>query len=111
MMKFLVAFTFGAGILLVACSAECFMGETNPEKGEGCYYRKRMHPPGSQWRSKNCMDCTCGSDGHFTCCSAYGRPVNYDETCKFVFDKKECVYKLIPNEDPTKQCQSFGMVG
>ncbi|XP_069836606.1 beta-microseminoprotein-like isoform X2 [Dendropsophus ebraccatus] len=115
MMKFLVALAFGAGILVVACNAFCFNGLSKGVHGEepaGCYYRKRIYPPNSQWRTKDCLNCTCGSSGRFECCSAYGKPVNYDkETCKFVFDKKECVYKLIPNEDPTKQCQSYGMVG
>ncbi|XP_056386391.1 beta-microseminoprotein-like [Hyla sarda] len=79
---------------------------------QGCYYRRKMYPLKSQWRTKTCMDCTCSSDGSYECCSAYGTPVRYDkERCKFVFDQKECVYKLIPNEDPAKQCESYAMVG
>ncbi|XP_077113266.1 beta-microseminoprotein-like [Ranitomeya variabilis] len=114
-MKFLLAIAFGTGILVVVCNAACFSSESKIEAGrepKGCYFRKKMHPLNSQWRTKDCLDCSCNSYGSYKCCTAYGRPVNYDEErCKFVFDKKDCEYKLIPNEDPNKQCLSYGMVG
>ncbi|XP_040292833.1 beta-microseminoprotein-like [Bufo bufo] len=90
-------------------------GDTKVKPGtepKGCYFRKKMYQLNSQWRTKDCFDCSCDSNGKFKCCTAYGKPVNYDkERCKFVFDRKNCVYNLIPNEDPTKQCESYGMVG
>ncbi|KAG9462996.1 hypothetical protein GDO78_022644 [Eleutherodactylus coqui] len=113
--KFLLTIAFGAGILVVFCNAACERGlsELKPgEKPEGCYVKGQMYPLNSKWRTKDCWDCTCGSSGDYECCTAYGTPVNYDpERCKFVFDQKNCVYKLIPNPDPTKPCESYGMVG
>ncbi|XP_056388328.1 beta-microseminoprotein-like [Hyla sarda] len=111
--KFLVAVAFGAGILIVVCNAGCLRGESKTKlEPKGCYFRKKIYPLNSHWRTKDCMDCTCDSHGNYECCTIYGTPGNYDkERCKFVFDKKECVYKLIPNKDPTKQCETYGMVG
>ncbi|XP_069835238.1 beta-microseminoprotein-like isoform X2 [Dendropsophus ebraccatus] len=114
-MKFLVAVAFGALTLVVICNAGCLRGKGKIKMGEepkGCYFRKKMHLLNSQWRTKDCMDCKCDSYGSYECCTVYGTPANYDkERCKFEFDQKQCVYKLIPNEDPTKQCESYGMVG
>ncbi|KAM4034916.1 beta-microseminoprotein-like [Anomaloglossus baeobatrachus] len=114
-MKFLITIAFGTGILVVLCNAACFRKESKIKAGgepEGCYFRKKMHPLNSQWRTNDCLDCSCYSSGSVECCTAYGRPVNYDEErCNFVFDEQDCEYKLIPNEDPNKQCESYGMVG
>ncbi|XP_066456697.1 beta-microseminoprotein-like [Eleutherodactylus coqui] len=114
-MKVFVAVAFGAGILVVLCSAACYRSDIEVIAGQepkGCYFRKKMHPLNSEWRTKDCLDCTCGSSGDYECCTAYGRPVDYDpDRCNFVFDRKDCVYKLIPNSDPNRQCTSYGMVG
>ncbi|XP_075697641.1 beta-microseminoprotein-like [Rhinoderma darwinii] len=114
-MKFLVTVAFGAGIFVIVCNAYCFSTDNKVEPGKepkGCFYRKKMYSLNSQFRTTNCLDCTCKSDGNMDCCSAYGTPVNYDkERCHFKFDQQACMYKLIPNEDPTKQCESYGMVG
>ncbi|KAG8551983.1 hypothetical protein GDO81_004362 [Engystomops pustulosus] len=114
-MTFLVTLAFGAGILVVACNAACYrsgIAVTFGEEPEGCYHRRKLYPLYSQWRTKTCYDCRCFGDGNYECCQVHGTPVNYDkERCHFEFDKEKCVYNLIPNEDPTKQCQSYGMVG
>ncbi|XP_040293136.1 beta-microseminoprotein-like [Bufo bufo] len=114
-MKYLVAVVFGAGILVAISNAACFRSDNKiifGQEPKGCYFGNKMHLLNSEWRTKDCWDCTCNSVGNYRCCTAYGRPVNYDQKrCKFVFDQKECKYKLIPNEDPTIQCESYGMVG
>ncbi|XP_071986882.1 beta-microseminoprotein-like [Engystomops pustulosus] len=113
-MKFLVAFAFGAGIFVVLCDADCFLSDPKLTEGEtptGCLYEGTLYPLNSKWR-KNCYDCTCYGDGNFGCCAAYGYPVNYDkEKCKFVFDEEKCEYVLIPNEDPTIECEDYMLIG
>ncbi|XP_071985552.1 beta-microseminoprotein-like isoform X2 [Engystomops pustulosus] len=114
-MKFLVALAFGAGIFLVTCNAACFSNDNKIKPGQkpkGCNYDGVMHPLNSKWRTKNCFDCWCLSNGNYKCCQAYGTPVNYDKkNCISVFDSKNCVYKVTRIDDPTTECEIYGMVG
>ncbi|KAG8551981.1 hypothetical protein GDO81_004360 [Engystomops pustulosus] len=111
-MKFLAAVTFGIGILVVVCDA-CIRSNVKLKKGEtptGCFYKSTKYPLDHKWR-QNCYDCTCFKNGNYECCPAFGTPAEYDkEKCKFVFDEKECEFVLVPNEDPTVECEGYSMV-
>ncbi|XP_063819768.1 beta-microseminoprotein-like [Pseudophryne corroboree] len=112
-MKYIVAVVFGAGVFFTVCNASCM---TISPKGRqarlGCFYEGQLYKLDSSWRTEDCMDCGCQLNGVISCCTAYGTPVSYDpETCNFVFNKKTCEYELMPNEDPTKKCEKYGMVG
>ncbi|NWI19834.1 MSMB protein, partial [Crypturellus soui] len=68
-------------------------------------------PFGSQWRTKNCLDCSCGTEG-IRCCSSYATPVDFDrEKCERIFQKKTCSYKVVKKDDHTKECPVFAWVG
>ncbi|KAG8551985.1 hypothetical protein GDO81_004364 [Engystomops pustulosus] len=82
------------------------------EKIKGCTYGDIIYPFDSKWRTEECYDCWCFSDGNYKCCQAYGTPVDYDkENCISVFDRKNCVYKVTRIDDPTTECEIYGMVG
>ncbi|XP_053547859.1 beta-microseminoprotein [Bombina bombina] len=110
-MKCLLSMCFAIGILVTVCDAACF--STLPIHGgpEGCMYKRKYHEPGSTWRTKNCLDCSCSNYGEYHCCDVSGRPVNYDkEKCIALFNKATCIYTVVHKDDRSKTC-AHAMVG
>ncbi|XP_073541774.1 beta-microseminoprotein-like isoform X2 [Phyllobates terribilis] len=115
-MKCLVSLLLSAGVFIGLCNASCYSalppalieGETL----KGCLHDQKLYQLGAKWRDDNCLDCSCNLNGVKTCCTCANKPVNYDpERCFFKLNKKTCKYELMPNEDPEKQCLTFGSVG
>ncbi|XP_062436628.1 beta-microseminoprotein J1-like [Rhea pennata] len=113
--------TFLACLLVLVISvtlsnASCFMEELKPTKpGDeilGCTdFEGKLHDFGSQWRTKNCVDCVCFREG-LSCCTSYATPVNFDEEkCESIFDKLTCSYKVVEKADQAKECQVLEWVG
>ncbi|KAG8551986.1 hypothetical protein GDO81_004365 [Engystomops pustulosus] len=115
-MKYLVDLILSACIFITLCNASCMYTEP-PELKEGltlkgCERNGKLHNFGTEWKDEDCYECQCLQNGSLKCCINIEKPSNYDpERCFFEFDKKACKYKLIPNEDPEKQCLSYSVVG
>uniref|UniRef100_A0A803KBB8 Beta-microseminoprotein n=1 Tax=Xenopus tropicalis TaxID=8364 RepID=A0A803KBB8_XENTR len=83
-----------------------------PPSSLGCLYKDELHELGSEFRTKDCYDCTCSMDGSMRCCQAYGTPVGYDKKkCKAIFNKKTCTYRVVEKKDRSKECEGHAMVG
>ncbi|XP_075207796.1 beta-microseminoprotein-like [Anomaloglossus baeobatrachus] len=106
MMKYsLVIVLFGAGIFVGACNAYCFIQETEGNPG-GCILDGELHKSGSSFRTKDCLDCHCHSDGSMNCCNNIPRPVGYNqERCKEIFYKEACVHLAVRKDNPKKTCK------
>ncbi|XP_069837947.1 beta-microseminoprotein-like [Dendropsophus ebraccatus] len=114
--KYLVALILSVGIFATLCNAACSISsppELNEgEKPKGCLHKGKLYELGAEWRGEDCLDCSCSLGGMKRCCGNFMKPVNYDpERCVFKFNKETCEYELIPNEDPEKECLSYGTVG
>ncbi|XP_077113264.1 beta-microseminoprotein-like [Ranitomeya variabilis] len=111
MKSYLVIAWFGAGIFMGVCNAACFFqGSVDGDAG-GCSHEGELHNYGSSWTSKECLNCNCHYDGAMTCCSNFGRPVNYNKVkCEAIFDKEACVYTVVRKDNPQKTCK-HAMVG
>ncbi|KAG8551980.1 hypothetical protein GDO81_004359 [Engystomops pustulosus] len=108
MKYFLVIALFGVGIIVGICNAACFNTGPKARRGrepEGCDLNGKIYKYGSSWRTRDCMDCSCSTDGSLHCCQVGGRPVKYDkEKCTVIFDKDNCKYHVVRNDDPCKTC-------
>ncbi|XP_013814268.1 beta-microseminoprotein-like [Apteryx mantelli] len=112
--------TFLACLLVLAISvtlsnASCFVEELKRESDKevpGCTdFEGKFHEFGSQWETKNCMDCSCSRQG-IGCCTSYATPINFDEEkCEAIFNKLTCSYKVVEKDDHTKECPVFEWVG
>ncbi|NXD13813.1 MSMB protein, partial [Nothocercus nigrocapillus] len=70
-----------------------------------------LHQFDSQWRTEDCLDCSCGKHG-MRCCSSYVTPVAFDEEkCERIFQKLTCSYKVVEKADHTKECPVSAWVG
>ncbi|XP_034263422.1 small serum protein 2-like [Pantherophis guttatus] len=61
-----------------------------------------VHPVGSKWNSKNCMECYCSAD-QIGCCSRYGGPMSI-EGCISKEDPETCTYKFYKIDNPSIPC-------
>ncbi|NXT89862.1 MSMB protein, partial [Anhinga rufa] len=69
-----------------------------------------LHAFGSRWRTEDCYDCSCNTDG-INCCAGFGTPIGFnEEKCEKIFNKKTCTYKVVEKEDPSKECPFNKMV-
>ncbi|CAH2321774.1 Hypothetical predicted protein [Pelobates cultripes] len=115
-MKFILATIFAINILVTQCNAACYtqMNALSPggEEPKGCLDENGvLHEFNTRWRTKDCLDCSCGT-AWISCCSAHGRPVNYDKKKCFVkYDKNACTVEVLQKKDPTKECERYAMVG
>ncbi|KAE8590996.1 hypothetical protein XENTR_v10018270 [Xenopus tropicalis] len=112
-MQCILASVVALGILVATCNAACFNQPPElKENLEGCLYKDELHELGSEFRTKDCYDCTCSMDGSMRCCQAYGTPVGYDKKkCKAIFNKKTCTYRVVEKKDRSKECEGHAMVG
>ncbi|KGL96303.1 Beta-microseminoprotein J1, partial [Charadrius vociferus] len=69
------------------------------------------HEFDSSWRTIDCNDCSC-SRGGIRCCTAYVKPVDYDEEkCVSIFNKETCTYKVVEKDNHSKECPVNAWVG
>ncbi|KFV82845.1 Beta-microseminoprotein, partial [Struthio camelus australis] len=74
-------------------------------------FEGKLHKFGSQWKTKDCMDCSCSREG-IGCCTSYMTPVTYDsEKCESIFNKLTCSYNVVEKADHSKECPVFEWVG
>ncbi|OCT71848.1 hypothetical protein XELAEV_18034825mg [Xenopus laevis] len=100
------------GLLVTSCNASCAIYIPEVGKIKGCKYKGKLHRLGSTFRTKDCMDCSCGLDGSMECCQSYKTPVQYDkEKCTAVFNKKTCSYQVVEKKNRSRECDVFAMVG
>ncbi|CAJ0959697.1 unnamed protein product [Ranitomeya imitator] len=69
--KHFFVIVFAAAICLTVCNAACFMGlpEFQGKPVNGCFFQGEVHPFSSNWVTKDCMQCSCGSNGMLSCCT------------------------------------------
>uniref|UniRef100_A0A8C9EI06 Beta-microseminoprotein n=1 Tax=Pavo cristatus TaxID=9049 RepID=A0A8C9EI06_PAVCR len=110
-MKILLAFLLAMGVIVTQCDAFCFSQIYKPGEAEkGCMVDGVLYPFGEIPRTENCLTCSC-SQHEMHCCSLYSTPVNYDkETCKVIFNKKDCDYDVVPKH-PSRPCTWYSSVG
>ncbi|KFP60010.1 Beta-microseminoprotein, partial [Cariama cristata] len=70
----------------------------------------QLHEFYSYWRTDNCFDCFCSTDG-IDCWSSFVKPVVYDEKCVSIFNKETCTYKVVEKADHSKECPVYQRVG
>ncbi|XP_077309859.1 beta-microseminoprotein-like [Lithobates pipiens] len=108
--KYLVAAVLCVGFILAVCDAGCFLEPPPKLKSDqktlsGCVFGGKLHELGSQWITEDCMDCSCSSDGSVGCCGKLDLPMPVDRNrCGYIEDMKTCTWRLVSNEDPTKDC-------
>ncbi|XP_075697640.1 beta-microseminoprotein-like isoform X2 [Rhinoderma darwinii] len=119
MMKYLLVIAFfGTGILVGVCNAACsFLMPSNTHMDgdpgskltatkKGCINNGDIHEYGSNWRTEDCMDCSCYADGSMRCCTAFGTPANYNkEKCIAIFDKEACAYSVVRKKNRNINCK------
>ncbi|XP_026707186.1 beta-microseminoprotein-like [Athene cunicularia] len=113
-MKTILACLLVLAVTLPLSNASCFIELLNSENSntEGCFdSKKELHKFGSKWRTEDCLDCHCSKDG-IDCCTAFARPVGYDEEkCVNIFNKETCTYKTVEKDDHSKECPVHEWVG
>ncbi|XP_075466936.1 beta-microseminoprotein-like [Ascaphus truei] len=109
-MKCILAVLIACGIFVSLCHAACFTQilERTIVNGKliskGCEYNGEFADVGTRWRTKNCLDCDCGS-GSMSCCNAHGWPFNYNKKeCKVVYDKEACTVTVVKKKNPSIEC-------
>ncbi|NXG69963.1 MSMB protein, partial [Baryphthengus martii] len=71
----------------------------------------KPHVFGSEWKTDDCLDCSC-SRGGISCCTSFATPADYDkEKCMSIFNKEICTYKVVEKNDHSKECPVKGWVG
>ncbi|XP_077113263.1 beta-microseminoprotein-like [Ranitomeya variabilis] len=106
-MKHLLVIVFAAAICLTVCNAACFTAE--PEfQGKpvnGCFLQDEVHPFSSEWVTKDCLKCSCDSDGMLSCCTMLGLPIEIEgDECEVLEDKETCTMKIVYKNDHSKKC-------
>ncbi|KAG8435197.1 hypothetical protein GDO86_013221 [Hymenochirus boettgeri] len=113
-MRYLLAALCLIAVLACSCDAQCFVNPPNVfprNQIRGCLYEGKVHPLDSEWKTKDCKKCNCNPDGYLGCCNTAAQPVDFDkEHCKSVFYEKECLYKVVRKDDPSKECEVYSMV-
>ncbi|XP_036121617.1 beta-microseminoprotein [Molossus molossus] len=62
------------------------------------------HALKSTWKTEDCKECSCGPDG-VHCCSTVAVPKDYDiSKCKKIFDKDNCKFIVVEQENPDRHC-------
>ncbi|NXI68702.1 MSMB protein, partial [Anseranas semipalmata] len=70
-----------------------------------------MHEFDSQWKTADCLECSCSTDG-ISCCSIFATPTSYDkEKCVSIFNKETCAYEVVEKDDHSKVCPVYEWVG
>ncbi|XP_071987319.1 beta-microseminoprotein-like [Engystomops pustulosus] len=78
-----------------------------PKDPTGCYYEGEFHKSDSNWKSNDCMECSCIKDGSVKCCAIVLKPVKYNKKkCTAIYDQDNCVYHVVRNDNPCKTCPS-----
>ncbi|XP_041125132.1 beta-microseminoprotein-like [Polyodon spathula] len=107
-------FLFIAVVLLACmslCNAQCHTENMKIDpKNPGCTDKNGVvHPFGSQWKDKDCLQCSC-SDSTIECCAMIPQYVGLPEHCEVVVNKEACTYELINKKDPSKECEPTGAI-
>ncbi|KAG8435198.1 hypothetical protein GDO86_013222, partial [Hymenochirus boettgeri] len=115
--RYLLAALCLIAILACSCNAQCQVYPPNVVPGKwtrgksGCLYKGEVHKLNSEWNTKDCKKCSCNPDGSVGCCNTAAQPEDFDKDhCKSVFHEKECLYKVVRKDDPSKECQVYSMV-
>ncbi|XP_026053503.1 small serum protein 2 isoform X1 [Carassius auratus] len=72
-------------------------------------YDNSKHPMGSTWTNKQCVRCTCSTNG-MKCCDRMGRVTNLSQGCTVKYDNNKCTFKVYNPTNPNIKC-SYGAVG
>ncbi|XP_069611955.1 beta-microseminoprotein-like isoform X1 [Ranitomeya imitator] len=105
--KHFFVIVFAAAICLTVCNAACFMGlpEFQGKPVNGCFFQGEVHPFSSNWVTKDCMQCSCGSNGMLSCCTMLGLPMHIEgDECEVLEDKETCTMKIVYKDDHSKEC-------
>ncbi|XP_077112112.1 beta-microseminoprotein-like [Ranitomeya variabilis] len=105
--KHLLVTVFAAAICLAVCNAACFMGlpEFQGKPVNGCFFQGEVHPFSSKWITKDCLQCSCGSNGMLSCCTMLGLPMQIEgDECEVLEDKETCTMKIVYKDDHSKEC-------
>ncbi|XP_019357654.1 PREDICTED: beta-microseminoprotein-like [Gavialis gangeticus] len=95
------------------CNAACYFTLLEPgAPTPGCVDKNgKLHGFNTQWKSEDCLACSCSEDG-MECCDIAFRPVDYDEEkCESIFNKDTCSYKVVEKNNPSIECEFHGVVG
>ncbi|KAK1164653.1 beta-microseminoprotein-like [Acipenser oxyrinchus oxyrinchus] len=89
------------------CNAQCYRKQLNVDPKNpvaGCTDKRGVvHPVGSQWKDKDCFQCSC-SDSTIECCGTIPQHVGLPEHCEMVVNKEDCTYEVINKKDPSDKC-------
>ncbi|XP_075072663.1 beta-microseminoprotein-like [Mixophyes fleayi] len=95
---------------LALCNGSC--SENKPRlsgigiKPDGCMDGDIKRPLNSTW-TKDCLTCTCDSEGIKSCCSIL-KPVPVDKlACEAILNKTTCKYEVKRKDNSSEPCQSW----
>ncbi|XP_041426640.1 beta-microseminoprotein [Xenopus laevis] len=112
MMNFVLASVIAFGLLVTGCNAFCYTRDPKGGETKGCLYKDELHGLGSNFRTKDCMDCSCGMDGTMICCQVYSTKAEYDkENCIAVLNKKACSFRVVQKKNRSRECEILAMIG
>ncbi|XP_069106018.1 uncharacterized protein [Argopecten irradians] len=89
-------------------SALCLQTPQQPGEPDICHFDDKTYKKGEKWDTDNCMECTCGSQGSYSCCG-YGLRagiMNFGEGCKVI--EFDCLNGIVWKDDCDSQCENFG---
>ncbi|XP_054428334.1 beta-microseminoprotein isoform X2 [Pteronotus mesoamericanus] len=96
------------------CNAQCYVIPNTNNPGDLFNECKDLsgvtHPLNSKWKTKDCVECSCGQDG-INCCNIVAVPASYDTSkCRKIFNKDTCSFTVVERKNPGKTCFVGGWV-
>ncbi|KAM3914021.1 beta-microseminoprotein-like [Leptodactylus fuscus] len=113
MMKVLLVLGVVLTISVALSSAQCYTDDLKADlktRKRVCEYKGAFYDIGTDWTS-GCERCSCHKRG-MECCPTMQIPVNYDkENCEAILNKETCSYTVTRKDDPSVECEVYGVIG
>ncbi|XP_053547578.1 beta-microseminoprotein [Bombina bombina] len=113
-MKFLVTLALALAVVVALSNAACYRGKLTKDfrtGNTGCLMNEKLHSIGDQWKTEDCLECSCSSGGS-QCCTTYFTPAGFNtEECESIFDKASCSYNVVKKDDHSVTCEFTEMIG
>ncbi|KAM4637074.1 beta-microseminoprotein-like [Discoglossus pictus] len=108
MMNNFLLYAISAALLVTACNGQC--NAVRNELTDGCIVNGIKYQLNTEWDAPDCFTCTC-SAGAYTCCKKYSTPTEFSSDCISFLDEKNCIYRVVRKDDPSKSCEVTAAVG